>query len=794
MGESPFTEAQNAYIDSFMDALTAKLDAGTDSHELTKWKQTTASEIQNSPLFTTLDLADHNKQQWFQIIVRKFTNYRNNIYLKKKSPPRQTQSPTKGASLVNFSSVLTGRQLFAREQADIINKAITERLATSEHTSTAAIYQSVLKEMWESLSLEDQETWKTKASNEAGDVAKNQTEFVPEMHAALSALCRNGMLGDAELLMFYGFRSPTNGDLLTGTIHGHSSHNRINFGGDRSELQAKYGVPWITFAENVLPRPSIRTPISIIPRSPTGIPIFPCVDLNAATPSGTRQLLTEYFTESWDTKFPVAHMWGADSEYPSIPWQKILTDPTMFYDVTQFSFPVKIQDPEKMSNVETVILSEYLMHNSSVLTVNPFRFWSQAEIQASVDTRQVITEILCSLLRNETSLETMRHTTTQAPRICCRALTKPIPGASATKHAFPEDDSNPQSVRDESGKMPEILQTSNDDKNEPNSSQKNDENNDMVDDGSGKGDEKALEPAKKRARLDVTAKTARVRTSARCLQPKTVNKVDNKKQTTGRRYRMFVIPLIRDPRRFLNSRRGRGGRCQDRKEFILNMSFLAQSDVSGAYVLGVLSGRWFESWFNRLLIPPGYAITLFTTSTYAVRSICYWAGGNYTRGWACTNGDLLELAALLIRGRSASIKFVRLTPGDTTNPAYVAARALAASPISAPHGPVYVLPVAKDIVTELHCVGDLPKVSTTLPAEDPPKAKVMINVTTDELAIGDQPDSHRSRRKYAIPIFPMFFYSRLEQGSRTATSQPEQAPECRQHTGVLGYYTRVHGP
>ncbi|KAJ7251018.1 hypothetical protein C8J57DRAFT_1520885 [Mycena rebaudengoi] len=134
--------------------------------------QTTASEIQNSPLFTTLDLAVHNKQQWFQIIVRKFTNYRNNIYLKKKSPPTQTQSPTKGASLVSFSSVLTGRQLFAREQADIINKAITERLATSEHTSTAAIYQSVLKEMWESLSLEDQETWKTKASNEAGDVAK----------------------------------------------------------------------------------------------------------------------------------------------------------------------------------------------------------------------------------------------------------------------------------------------------------------------------------------------------------------------------------------------------------------------------------------------------------------------------------------------------------------------------------------------------------------------------------------------------------------------------------------------
>ncbi|KAJ7218951.1 hypothetical protein C8J57DRAFT_1537308 [Mycena rebaudengoi] len=97
--------------------------------------------------------------------------------------------------------------------------------------------------------------------------------------------------------------------------------------------------------------------------------------------------------------------------------------------------------------------------------------------------------------------------------------------------------------------MPEILQTSNDDKNEPKSSQNldeaalpkkrgrkrrgNDENNDMVDE--------ALEPAKKRARPGVTSKTPRVRTSARCLQPKTVNKIDNKKQATGRRYRGYAV-------------------------------------------------------------------------------------------------------------------------------------------------------------------------------------------------------------------------------------------------------------
>ncbi|KAJ7158081.1 hypothetical protein C8R46DRAFT_817269, partial [Mycena filopes] len=52
---------------------------------------------------------------------------------------------------------------------------------------------------------------------------------------------------------------------------------------------------------------------------------------------------------------------------------------------------------------------------------------------------------------------------------------------------------------------------------------------------------------------------------------------------------------------------------------------------------------------------PRRALDIFTTSKFTIRAICYAAGGNYTRGWDCANGDLLELIATAIRARSTQL-------------------------------------------------------------------------------------------------------------------------------------------
>ncbi|KAJ7737728.1 hypothetical protein B0H16DRAFT_1231488, partial [Mycena metata] len=41
----------------------------------------------------------------------------------------------------------------------------------------------------------------------------------------------------------------------------------------------------------------------------------------------------------------------------------------------------------------------------------------------------------------------------------------------------------------------------------------------------------------------------------------------------------------------------------------------------------------------------GRTLEIFLTSKQIIRAICYNAGKNYTTGWDCTNGDLLERIA-----------------------------------------------------------------------------------------------------------------------------------------------------
>ncbi|KAJ6563366.1 hypothetical protein DFH09DRAFT_1082420 [Mycena vulgaris] len=243
--------------------------------------------------------------------------------------------------LFRFSSVLTGRQLFAKENSAIINTAAKQRVATLGHGSVAGFYQSVLKERWDALDDEDKLEWQERAEEGAGDMASNQAEFGRKMHAALTDLSQGGLLGDAELLLFYGFRNPTSGDLDIGTIHGHSSQNRVNFGGSHSEMQANYGNPWAAFAESVIPRPIVEE-TSVIPRNAFGVPVFP------------------------------THSWSPDSNYPPIPWAAIANNPSGYYDTMRFNLPLPLIAPQTLNTLHTTVWAEYFVRTSSSATSSSY--------------------------------------------------------------------------------------------------------------------------------------------------------------------------------------------------------------------------------------------------------------------------------------------------------------------------------------------------------------------------------------------------------------------------------------
>jgi hypothetical protein len=107
------------------------------------------------------------------MIVRKFTNYRTQVYLKNKPDVGGTpQPPSPTGPLFKFSSLLTGRQLFAQENSEAINLAAAQRLIATGHNNPGAIYQNVLKEMWDALSNDDKLHWDEMAEAGSGDIER----------------------------------------------------------------------------------------------------------------------------------------------------------------------------------------------------------------------------------------------------------------------------------------------------------------------------------------------------------------------------------------------------------------------------------------------------------------------------------------------------------------------------------------------------------------------------------------------------------------------------------------------
>ncbi|KAJ7912846.1 hypothetical protein B0H13DRAFT_1874430 [Mycena leptocephala] len=361
MRKGKFTAEQDAHLNTYIPELLQKLGAGVRGVELTRWKQSVATKALGTSAFADLDVSTIPRTEWFKMIVRKYTNYFNNVYRKSHPEEPPTSTLIKNNPLLKFTSILNGRQLFARDFHDEIGAIAAQRVADTG-INAAAAHQIALKEMWDALSAEEKSDWDSQAEDEAADVESNQKEFSTNIHLALRSLCQGGLLGDAEMVLFYGFRDTKNGDLLAGTVHGHSKHNKTHFGGD--DLAQTYGIAWSKFAESAIPRPAVSTLTSVTVNE-DGTVNFPSVDLDNTPVANIRVLLEDYLEKCW-----IHRILGTSSELP-IPWEDICAEPGKFYDDQKFVFPTPLKNPQTMNTVETLILGEFF---NSICPSEPFHF------------------------------------------------------------------------------------------------------------------------------------------------------------------------------------------------------------------------------------------------------------------------------------------------------------------------------------------------------------------------------------------------------------------------------------
>ncbi|KAJ6609746.1 hypothetical protein B0H10DRAFT_1954380 [Mycena sp. CBHHK59/15] len=370
MPKCQFSPAQVQHLDSYLPEYIARLDARAPTKELTLWKQATATKILASPEFSDLDLAKHPRAKWFEMIVRKYTNYLHQVYKKAHPETVSASDIIKANPLLKFSSVLSGRQLFARDMHDEI-VAASKQHVIDKGTNEAGTYQTVLKTMWDGLDADKKIEWDARAEEECGDVAVNQEEFHTNIHQALQGLCQSGIVGDAEMLLFYAFREPETGDLKAGTRYSwtfNTQQEQFRWRRIGANIRCSLGkvCRWRD-PPAIGTGPVVEVPgsISIIVTS-DGVVIFPSIDLDTIPPLSLRHLLQEYFEQCWIRR---------NSGTLPIPWAQVVLDPSKFYDTEKFAFPLALKDPQTFTIFETLAIGEFLNANTSNNST-PFYFKS----------------------------------------------------------------------------------------------------------------------------------------------------------------------------------------------------------------------------------------------------------------------------------------------------------------------------------------------------------------------------------------------------------------------------------
>ncbi|KAJ7127581.1 hypothetical protein C8R43DRAFT_1027708 [Mycena crocata] len=149
-----------------------------------------------------------------------------------------------------------------------------------------------------------------------------------------------------------------------------------------------------------------------------------------------------------------------------------------------------------------------------------------------------------------------------------------------------------------------------------------------------------------------------------------------------------------------------------------------------------------------MMAPKHKTLVINSGSQHAVRSYCYWASGNATRGWGCKDADIIRSGAEHLRARLGAVTVRWISGGsEDTNKHLQAAKQMARIAARAdPPLPVPVIPPSPAAPVMAPSTVSLPgpKVFSPLPAVNPEK-KSDIDVHVSD--VGPDEESHRGRER-----------------------------------------------
>ncbi|KAF4604137.1 hypothetical protein EYR40_001321 [Pleurotus pulmonarius] len=448
--QSPFTKDQQSHIHSYFPALEEsilELDpqfTGTNNKtKITNLKKKWANDILKHELFRDKLDANVSLEIWRERIQRVFTNHVINRMKKRVSTTatplqsKQTSHCSCGGSrdFVTLSTRMSGRQLFEKENRELITAKASKLVAENTSTSIVGSYQQTLKQMWDSEDT-DRAEYDERAEVLSSDVSKNQALFPREAWSALSSLCQSGKLGDAEMFLLYAFRSEE-GHI---ELDGHSKHNERRFLDELPDLSKTIEESWPRFANTVIP--TIKRSAIDISHDENGVPQFPDIDLDVISAGLLVDVIQAYLKELW------VHSWLPHVPATDIPWEILNAHPDKYFKnasaLPAIVFQAEISRPHAMA------LAEWIRNREN----EPLQFFPQSRLgpclpQGATESPQISIERPpisptdrlhqpqqpCPLLHPDDALETSLTPYTSPPVLLDAAslATQPAPTAVLTE-------------------------------------------------------------------------------------------------------------------------------------------------------------------------------------------------------------------------------------------------------------------------------------------------------------------------------------------------------------------------
>ncbi|VDB94396.1 unnamed protein product [Peniophora sp. CBMAI 1063] len=295
---------------------------------------------------------------------------------------KQRANPFREAVLKLFTPRTTAFDLYECD--------VGKEIAESMDEVNPEVYQGVLQKRWLDEDEEVRARYEKSVGVVASNVEHNRKLLLANLKSALHTLCQEGALGGMMASVVLAYRDVSDGQVRSEVCDGRAADENPRFGAKGAEESALSALDTALceYADQYLPRPSRRSSSIAsqdrIPSNPSGIPVFPSINMRGMVLQEITETVILYCEVLWSMLSNLSMSLSGElmplieySRSPyhpcELPWDDVNLRGSDYYDVNRYSY--MCFDQKALEDPATIVaLASSLQEHCGIDSPDPFTF------------------------------------------------------------------------------------------------------------------------------------------------------------------------------------------------------------------------------------------------------------------------------------------------------------------------------------------------------------------------------------------------------------------------------------